>query len=234
VSVEAVIFDWGGTLTPWHDIDIHETWRCVSRLVHPDEPDLVEQLAARLLAADDAAWARCRTDGVSMRFAQVLASCGVEYSEELMAAHCVGWEPHTVIDPEAPDVLAGLRERGIKVGVLSNTLWPGHQHESWFVRDGVAGLFDGAVYSSEIAWTKPHPAAFRAALDAVGVTVPERAVFVGDRPFEDIHGAKAAGLRAVLIPHSRIPDCQRGPVEGEADAVISRLSQLLPLVDDWR
>jgi putative hydrolase of the HAD superfamily len=231
VSVEAVIFDWGGTLTPWHEIDIHETWRCVARVVAPER---VEELAAELLAADDAAWARCRSEGVSMRFDEVLATCGIEASDELLAAHCVEWEPHTIIDPEAPHVLAGLRERGIKVGVLSNTLWPGHQHESWFVRDGVAGLFDGAVYSSEIPWTKPHPEAFRAALHAVGVTAPERAVFVGDRPFEDIHGAKAAGLRAVLIPHSTIPDYQRGPVDGEADAEIERLADLLPLVDVWR
>jgi putative hydrolase of the HAD superfamily len=93
---------------------------------------------------------------------------------------------------------------------------------------------DGAVYSSEIPWTKPHPQAFRAALDAVGVREPDAAVFVGDRPFDDIHGAKSAGLRAVLLPHSDIPEVQKGPVEGEADAVITELADLVAVVDAWR
>jgi len=232
VSVEAVIFDWGGTLTPWHEVDILESWRCVARLVA--EADDVEQVAARLLAADDDVWTRSRNHGQSAAFAGVLAACGLEATEELMAAHCAEWEPHTRTDPQAPAVLAALRERGVKVGVLSNTIWPSRQHEAWFARDGVLELLDAAVYSSEIPWTKPHPAAFRAALDAVGVPQAERAVFVGDRPYEDIHGAKSIGMRAVLVPHSVIPPEQRGPVDGEADAVIARLSDLIPLVDAWR
>jgi putative hydrolase of the HAD superfamily len=106
-------------------------------------------------------------------------------------------------------------------------------HEAIFERDGVLHLLDGAVYTCEIPWTKPHPQAFRAALDAVQVADPAAAVFVGDRPFDDIHGAKAVGMRAVLVPHSDIPEVQRGPVDGEPDAVISRLAQLLPVVDAW-
>ena len=52
---------------------------------------------------------------------------------------------------------------------------------------------DGAVYTSEIPWTKPHPEAFRAALAPSAWPSPARAVFVGDRPFDDIHGAKSVG-----------------------------------------
>jgi putative hydrolase of the HAD superfamily len=103
-----------------------------------------------------------------------------------------------------------------------------------FRRDGVADLIDAAVYTSEIEWTKPHPSAFRAALDAVGVADPGRCVFVGDRPWDDIAGAKGVGMRAVLLPHSTIPAYQQGPVEGEPDATISRLAELLPLIDAWR
>ena len=95
-------------------------------------------------------------------------------------------------------------------------------------------LIDGAVYSSEIPWTKPHPEAFWAALAAVGVTDPARAVFVGDRPFDDIHGAKQVGMRAVLVPHSAIPDAQKGHVQGDPDAVVQRLGDLLAVVDAWR
>ena len=38
-------------------------------------------------------------------------------------------------------------------------------------------------------------------------------------------------MHAVLLPHSDIPDVQKGPVEGEADAVIQRLADLVAVVD---
>ncbi|MBV9823309.1 MAG: HAD family hydrolase, partial [Actinobacteria bacterium] len=88
-------------------------------------------------------------------------------------------------------------------------------------------------YTSEIPWTKPHPQAFRAALDAVGVSEPDRAVYVGDRLFEDVWGANQAGMHAVLVPHSTIPASQTTGVEGTPDAVITELSDLVGVIDGW-
>ena len=73
----------------------------------------------------------------------------------------------------------------------------------------------------------------------MGVSDPARAVFVGDRPYDDVHGAKAVGMRAVLVPHSDIPADQRpagrlGTADLEPDAVVQRLADVLPLVDAWR
>ncbi len=68
---------------------------------------------------------------------------------------------------------------------------------------------------------------------AAGVEDPARCVFVGDRPFDDISGARAVGMRAVLVPHSEIPPAQQVPVDVHPDAVIDRLRDLLPLVDTW-
>jgi len=47
-------------------------------------------------------------------------------------------------------------------------MWPRSAHERVFLRDQVLDLIDGAVYSSEIPWIKPHPEAFRAGDAAVG------------------------------------------------------------------
>jgi putative hydrolase of the HAD superfamily len=112
-------------------------------------------------------------------------------------------------------------------------LWAREHHEEVFRRDGVLDLIDGAVYTSEIPWTKPHPEAFRAAMSAVGVEDPSGVVFVGDRPYDDVHGAKQVGMRAVLVPHSAIPENQKGHTEGDPDAVVQRLADLLPVVDGW-
>lgn len=222
--IEAVIFDWGGTLTPWHTVDFTECW--TSAVGDP-------QLAARLRAAEDAVWLRCRDEHRSATLDDVFTACELVPSEAVLAAYHRWWEPHTFLDPDVPALFAGLREQGIRVGVLSNTIWPRREHQRIFERDGVAELIDAAVYTSEIAWTKPHPEAFRAALAAVGVDDPAAAVFVGDRVYDDIHGAKSVGMRAVLVPHSTIPAAQLGPVSGVPDAVVHRLADLRTVVDAW-
>ena len=225
MTVDAVIFDWGGTLTPWHTVDFAECWRACG---------LGDPEADRLLEAEAAVWQRSQQTQRSGTLEEVFACAGVHMTPERVAAYFAWWEQHTYTDPEAPPLFRALRERGIKVGVLSNTLWPRVEHDRVFRRDGVFDLIDGAVYTSEIAWTKPHPEAFRAALHAVGETDPAGTVFVGDRLFDDIHGATSLGMRAVFIPHSTIPDHQRGTVNGTPDAVIHRLAELLPFVDAWR
>lgn len=223
--IDAVIFDWGGTLTPWHTIEPIEAW-----LAAVGDPEL----AAALHEAEEAVWARGRDEHRSATLEEVFAAVGIDHTDEMLKAFHEWWEPHTFTDPDVPELFAGLRERGIRIGVLSNTIWPRREHERIFERDEVLNLIDGSVYTSEIPWTKPHPEAFRAAMAAVGVDDPARTVFVGDRPFDDIHGAKAVGMKAVLVPHSAIPDHQHGPVLGEPDAVIERLGDLLPVVDRWR
>lgn len=234
MSLDAVIFDWGGTLTPWHAIDLREQWLRYAEVYDPDDAD---ELSARILSAEDDAWRAGRDHQRSATLLEMLRSVGVdpesERHEKAMLAYQEFWEPHTLTDPDVPELFAGLRERGLKVGVLSNTLWTRSYHEEVFERDGVLHLIDGAVFSSEIPWTKPHPDAFRAAMAAVEVDDPSRAVFVGDRPYDDIHGAKQVGMRAVLVPHSAIPDSQKGHVEGDPDAVVQRLADVLAVVDAW-
>ncbi|MGQ0624046.1 MAG: HAD family hydrolase [Sporichthyaceae bacterium] len=242
------MFDWGGTLTRWHATDIPATWHEVARTAHAlgmltdltDLPALaashpggaVGRLGDQLAELDDRLWARCRAQCESTRFVDVLTGCGLAEHADLLAAHATAWEHATHLDPDAALVLSGLRERGIKVGVLSNTIWPREQHEAWFRRDGVLELIDAAVFSSEIAWTKPHPQAFAAAADALGVVARE-VLFVGDRPFEDIHGASRAGMRTALVPFTTIGEHERGPAQGEPDVILSRLLDVLDVVDSF-
>ena len=222
MAISAVIFDWGGTLTPWHNVEPRAAW-----IAAVDD----EELADRLLAAEREIWARSRDEHRSGTLSEVFAAAGVTHTDAMVDAFSRWWEPHTYLDPDAPALFEALRERGLRIGVLSNTIWSRAEHERIFARDGILEAIDGAVYTSEIPWTKPHPEAFRAALRAVDVAEPGQAVFVGDRPFDDIHGAKQVGMHAVLLPHSDIPDVQKGPVEGEADAVIQRLGDLVAVVD---
>jgi hypothetical protein len=82
----------------------------------------------------------------------------VASAAELIASYLSAWEPYTFTDLDVPELLRHLRGHAIKVGVLSNTMWPREWHEDVFRPDGVLDLIDGAVYSSEIDWTTPSPA----------------------------------------------------------------------------
>jgi putative hydrolase of the HAD superfamily len=117
--------------------------------------------------------------------------------------------------------------------VLSSTAWPAAWHEYFLDRDGALDCFDACVWTSDLPWTKPNPAAFHAAMTAVGADDPSQCVYVGDRMFDDVTGAKGVGMRAVFVPHSVIPAHEAGPVVGEPDAVINALPDLLPIIDRW-
>ncbi|GAA1162369.1 HAD family phosphatase [Kribbella jejuensis] len=229
-KIDAVLFDWGGTLATWHDISLHDTWRAVTTVL--DEAQ-AEELAARLVAAEGSIWRRSRDEHRSSTLEEVCLLAEVQLTPEALAEYERQWDPHTVLEPDAIETLQALRARGLKVGVLSNTIWPRRRHEEIFARDGVLQLLDGAVYTSEIPYTKPHPETFLAAMRAVGVSDPARCLFVGDRLFDDVWGAQNAGMRAAHLPHSAIPREQIGHTEGTPDATVQRLSELPALIDSW-
>jgi len=232
-GIDAVIFDWGGTLTRWHDIDFHaESLALAQAVVNADHDAEVSR--QRLHEAGSVIWGRSRDEQRSATVDDLFTEAGLEHDPELLDAYYDFWEPHTLTDPDVGPLWERLRAEGIKVGVLSNTIWPRAFHEQVFERDGVLGLIDGAVYTSEIPWTKPSPRAFASAVAAVGAGDPSRCVYVGDRLFDDIWGAQNAGLRAIHVPHSRIPADQVGHSEGEPDAVAHRLADVGKIVDGWR
>ena len=235
MTIRAVIFDWGGTLTRWHDIDFHAESLALAQAVRrtPSTDDDHHAHAARLHGAGDVVWGRSRDHQQSATIADFFAEAGLDHDPDLLPAYYEFWEPHTQTDPEVGPMWEELRGMGVKVGVLSNTLWPREWHRGFFERDGVLHLLDGDVYSSEIPWTKPSPHAFAAAMEAVGVTDPAACVYVGDRLFDDVWGAHNAGLRAIHVPHSTIPPGQVGHTEGEPDATVHSLAKIPAVVRAW-
>jgi putative hydrolase of the HAD superfamily len=187
------------------------------------------EVARALYVAEREVWAGIERSQESATLTHVIERARVSVPDAVLASYFEAWEPHTITDPDAPVLLRELRRRNIRIGVLSNTLWPRTVHDQIFVRDRVLDLIDGTVYSCELPWTKPHPEAFRAAMAAVGVHDPAACVFVGDRPYDDVHGAQGAGMRAVLVPNSDVPAFDAAV----PDAVITSLAELMPHIDAW-
>ncbi len=97
--------------------------------------------------------------------------------------------------PEAPEALASLRGRGLRIAVVSN--WdcslPGVLE-----RVGLSGQLEAVVSSAAFGRRKPDRRIFAHALDLLGAQSPH-AVHIGDSLIEDVTGARAAGIRAILI-----------------------------------
>lgn len=233
--VEAVIFDWGGTLAEFVRIELVDAWRLAAH--HLAGPEREAEMCERLARVEAEFWATTATHQRSATLADLLSAATAELEmdvaeailEEAALLHLDAWTPHIRHHRDAPATLAALREAGLEIGLLSNTHWPRSFHERFLERDGLLELIDARLYTSEMAYQKPHPAAFAAACQAVGVSDPSRAVFVGDRPWDDITGAQRLGMRAVLRPNPLIDDDT--PVT--PDAVIEDLFDLVAVVGSW-
>lgn len=102
------------------------------------------------------------------------------------------WEPY----PDAVDVLAELKQRGIPVAVVSNVAW---DLRPVLREHGLDRFVDVVVLSYEHEAQKPDPRLFRVACDALRLS-PERVAMVGDDPRADA-GAAALGCAVHLVDH---------------------------------
>jgi putative hydrolase of the HAD superfamily len=103
--------------------------------------------------------------------------------------------------PDVVPALSALKELGIRLVIASNWDWSLPQ---WVERAGLDPLIDGTASSAVVGAAKPAPDVFRQALRIAGVG-PDEALHVGDSLDGDVHGARAAGLRAVLLQREGEP-----------------------------
>jgi putative hydrolase of the HAD superfamily len=118
--------------------------------------------------------------------------------------------------PEVPAALRRLRAAGARLAVVSN--WDVSLHDV-LERTQLRALVDTVVISAELGSAKPDPAIFRAALDRLGATAAD-AMHVGDSVEHDVEGARAAGLRAVLIARNGAEPPDGVPVVASLDGLL--------------
>lgn len=104
--------------------------------------------------------------------------------------------PDAQLRPGVHDTLATLRERGITVGIVSNTDEAGFRDTMREV--GLNDVMDFIISSEECQSCKPDQGIFREALRRAG-SDPAATLFVGDSIDQDIAGANTAGLISVLL-----------------------------------
>lgn len=115
--------------------------------------------------------------------------CDVLYERHMDPA---AWQPY----PDAGEVLGGLRQEGVPVGVVSNIGW---DLRPVFREHGLDGLVDAYVLSYEHGIQKPDPRLFRTACTLLGRD-PADVVMVGDDRHAD-GGAAALGCEVRFVDH---------------------------------
>jgi len=135
------------------------------------------------------------------------------------------WVEGITVAPDTVATLTALRARRLRLGIVSNAPYRAASMRAQLARLGLLRFFDAAVFSSAVGWRKPSPRIFEAALAELG-SAPAATLMVGDRGREDVDGAHAVGMRAVLLREHRSDPAG----EAAADAVLDRLADLVPLV----
>lgn len=118
---------------------------------------------------------------------------------ELAETETAGWASAVTLYPETLPTLTTLRERGLKLGLISNC---SAQAGDVLSRIGLAPYFDALSLSCEVGVMKPDPAIYHHAAEALGEALTA-SMFVADGAFTELDAAKALGMVAVKIeqPH---------------------------------
>ena len=103
--------------------------------------------------------------------------------------------------PDAIPGLRALRKRGLTLVIASN--WDCSLPD-WLRPSGLNELVDGVVTSADARAAKPDPQVFLRALKVAGAG-PDEALHVGDSVENDVEGARAAGIRALLVARGGEP-----------------------------
>ncbi len=142
------------------------------------------------------AWRQLMALGAPVSQAEVLAVQITKYMEQ-------AYKPRSVVPEAALRLLAGLKEEGYELAVISNRQKP-YQKEIEAL--GIAPFFAFSLAGGEINAWKPEPEIFLEGCRRLDVA-PGEAVYVGDNYFADVVGARRAGLEPVLYdPRGVFPD----------------------------
>ena len=241
--IQAVLFDLDDTLLDWsarrnqlnainrpHMDKLHDYLVAEGHWL-PDKETFFQNFLGILTAA----WAEAKKDWTAVNFAHILLTSftqlGLDVTRIDMTAvlHAYDWQatPNVTLYDDALDVLEALRQQTYKIGLITNSMMPMWMRDIELRAYGILDYFDVRLTSGDVGYMKPHPIIYERALALLGIQAAQ-AVFVGDRPANDIAGANAVGLISVLMSS---PSLELRPEKGEPDFTITSLSELLPLLE---
>lgn len=241
--VRAVLFDYGHTLVDFHRTEealyaayeqVRARIEAVAYMEVPEILDLIERVARGVdrLVAESYRGQRMEELDPAELFATALGGIGFDLPRDVID-HIVeldhsSFSNSITVEPDVLTILKDLRDAGYRMGLVSNVSLRPDLMRGDLDRLGIGPLLEGSVFSSEAGVRKPDPTIFAQALRRIRAE-PAETVFVGDRLYDDVGGAQAAGMRAVLTTQFR----HETDPEAKPDAVMAHLRELPAVLSRW-
>lgn len=224
-DVRGVLFDLDDTLLD-HTAAAADAVRQLVATV-PDWPDDDAATVARWRTLEDERFARYAAGEISMveqRRERVRAFLGLTDAadavlDERFAGYLADYRRSWRAVPGGPELVLGLLDQGYRVGILTNGL--AVQQRAKLAAIGLTDPRLVVCVSDELPAAKPHPAAYAAACDALGLP-PDQVLMVGDHRLNDVDAARAAGLQAVHVD----PDAALGSDTADTVDTIRTIADL--------
>ena len=195
MSVKGIFFDAAGVL--YHRPE--STGAYVANLLGE------KGLSTELSAPDRARQEVLRSDANEGRLSpteywdQVLQMYGVAHPAERkwLVARIDDYADNVLPLPGGREALAGLKQRGFVLGIITDTIYPIGRKMRWLNQVGVAEFIDPVACSTVVGAHKPDPAIYLNALKQAHLA-PGESAFVGHAA-DELEGARRAGLATVAV-----------------------------------
>ena len=208
-KIDSIFFDHGGTLFDYYPSNA-EVWANVAKrlgvTIHPDDPRIQKGMRNQVQKYEklDKDFLELSKLELQKLNSLVLVAMGVETegSFDIVNAEFTAREQGKLfqIYPDAPDTLRQIKQKGVKIGLISNieqNLAPKRRQS--LQENDILHYFDVIILSGEVGVKKPDREIFDIALREIGTTNPGEAMHVGDSLRADVRGARNAGIIPILF-----------------------------------
>jgi putative hydrolase of the HAD superfamily len=243
-NIETIIFDLDDTLISWANptqgrkdftfprvAKIHSYLRTIGLEIPP-----LDEFWQLIDEAIIAAWTEAKKTWQIKSFGEILYDVfkALELPldqidiDEVLRQFDWGPRPGVTIFPDTHSVLQQLQQRGYKLGLLTNSFLPMWMRDAELDSYDLLDYWDARITAADVGYLKPHKKIFLSLLQDLEAEA-SKAMFVGDRPKNDIKGANEVGMVSVLMK----PDYLHRELEGVIpDHTICCLEELLPIVEN--
>lgn len=205
---KAIVFDFIGTLIDLKDYSMEESKKKLSKAIRAAGFEVEE---ARFLGAYSRAHEKYRL----VRYQELVEVTNAVWISEALNSLGLKTSPEDARIKTALNIFFGdyiksfelrpcVREllkkvsAGFKLGLVSNFTYAPVIYVG-LRRLGINHFFNAVLISADVGWRKPDKRIFEEALRRLGVR-PDKAIYIGDSPIEDIRGAKTLGIKTIFVP----------------------------------
>ena len=207
--ITAVAFDYGNTLTSsglplnwqeFHQDALTASLKVTDSAVTPEKLQAGEKILRKYNTRVNEREYEVTSDIIFAELFQAWGITGLSLHKPAKDAFYSFFIRKSELYPDTESVLKQLKNKNIKIGVLSNTAYGADKEYLLAGTPDLMQYFDVVLTSTEVGFRKPHTKGFLRLIGELKVNAAD-CLFIGDEPV-DVIGANKAGMISVLINRS--------------------------------